>query len=90
MRCSPTFAGALHPVNPKYDAVDGITSVASLAALTHAPDLAVVVTPARTVSAVLRDAAQAGTRHAVVLTAGFGEIGVAGKALEDDVFGFLF
>ena len=79
------FTGALHPVNPKYDAVDGIACVSSLAALPQAPDLAVVVTPARSVSAVLRDAARAGTRHAVVLTAGFGETGADGKALQDDV-----
>ena len=82
-----SFKGALYPVNPKYggDMINGLPCYASLADLPQRADLAVVVTPARTVAEVLRDAARAGTSHAVVLSAGFGETGAAGRALEDDV-----
>ena len=79
------FKGALFPVNPKYGSVDGVPCVRNMAALPHAPDLAVVVTPADVVAEVLQQAARAGTRHAVVLSAGFGETGAQGKLLEEEV-----
>ena len=82
---SAGFKGALFPVNPKYDAIDGVPCVGNMGALPQAPDLAVVVTPAGAVNQVLQEAAHAGTRHAVVLTAGFGETGAVGKVLEDEV-----
>ncbi len=82
---SAGFTGPLFPVNPKYDAIDGVPCFARMSDLAQAPDLAVVVTPAGAVNRVLEESARAGTRHAVVLTAGFGEAGAPGKALEDEV-----
>ena len=81
------FKGALYAVNPKYGGgtIDGIDCYKSLAALPQAADLAVVVTPAWAVASVLHDAARVGTGHAVVLSAGFGETGTAGRTLEGEV-----
>ena len=81
------FQGALYPVNPKHSgaAIDGMPCYTSLAALPQAADLAVVVTPAWAVPSVLEDAARAGIHHAVVLSAGFGETGASGRALEAEV-----
>ncbi len=80
------LAGALHgeaiPINPKHDQVLGERCYRSLVALDKKVDLAVVATPAATVPAVLEDAAKAGTHHAVILAAGFGETGAEGKARE--------
>gem|GEM_PF-5897789 len=39
------FTGAVHLVNPKYDAIDGRPCFASVADLAQAPDLGVTVTP---------------------------------------------
>ncbi len=75
------YGGALYPVNPKHKQVDGVACYARLADLPAPPDLAVLVTPAPTVEAVLRDAGAAGIRHAVVLSAGFDENDPAGAAL---------
>ncbi len=77
------FSGDLFAVNPKYDVIDGLPCHRNLAALPQAPELAVIVTPAETVSGVIEQAARAGTKHAVVLSAGFGETGAAGQALEE-------
>ena len=78
------FSGDLFAVNPKYDVIDGLPCHRNLAALPQAPELAVIVTPAETVCGVIEQAARAGTKHAVVLSAGFGETGAAGQALEEE------
>ena len=79
------FGGEIVAVNPKHSEVAGIRCYASLAAIGHPVDLAVVATPSETVPAILLDAGHAGVRHMVVLSAGFGETGPLGKALEEKV-----
>ncbi|WP_102108050.1 bifunctional acetate--CoA ligase family protein/GNAT family N-acetyltransferase [Oceaniglobus roseus] len=69
------FAGPVGAVNPKHDSVLGRPCAANIAGLRPAPDLAVIATPARTVPALIAECAAAGTRHAIVLSAGFGEGG---------------
>ena len=79
------FKGPVHPVNPKHTAIDGVPCVDRLYRLAEAVDLAVIVTPAPAVPQVLKDAARAGIGHALVLSAGFGEAGEAGRALEAEI-----
>src|SRR5512132_2352615 len=67
--------GSLSAVNPKHSSVFGQPCHASLGKLPQAPELAVVVTPARTVPGILDEAGAAGVRAAVVLSSGFGEAG---------------
>ncbi len=76
------YRGHLFAVNPHHATVHGVPSYALLEAVPERVELAVVVTPAETVPQVIEDAGRAGVRAAVVLTAGFGETGVEGKALE--------
>jgi acetyltransferase len=64
------FAGAIYPVNPKYDLVQGIRAYARPDELPAAPDLAVVCTPAATVPGLIARLGSRGTRAAVVITAG--------------------
>jgi len=67
------FRGAVYPVNPTRDEIQGLRSYASLAALPEAPELAIVAVPgARAVEAV-EDCARAGVRVCVVFSSGFGE-----------------
>lgn len=73
------FHGTVYPVNPKYKSVLGFTAYRNLDDLPETPDLLIVTTPAHTVADVLHDAGARGTRAAVVLSAGFGEIGNEGK-----------
>jgi acetyltransferase len=76
------FQGAIYLVNPKHASLAGETCYPSLEALPEAVDLAVVTAPAVAVPAIVAQAAKAGVRGLVVLSAGFGEIGPEGKALE--------
>lgn len=48
-------------------------------------DLAVIVTPAKTVPGIIRECVDAGVRAAVVISAGFKEIGAAGAELENQI-----
>jgi acetyltransferase len=73
---------ALFPVNPHHDSVFGIACLPSIGAVPEAVDLAVVATPAATVPDVLLECAKAGVHGAIVVSAGFGETGKTGFALE--------
>jgi acetyltransferase len=77
--------GELYAVNPKHGTLFGAKAYARLADLPAKPDLAVIVTPARTVPGLVRDAAATGTRAAAVLTSGFAEAGEEGKRLQAEM-----
>jgi acetyltransferase len=78
------YRGKIYPVNPKYPRVGGLACYPDVASLPEAPDLAVVAVPARAVTASLRELGARGARAAVVFSSGFGEMGEAGRALEQE------
>lgn len=77
--------GPLYPVNPKHAAIFGRKAYARLAELPAGVELAVIVTPARTVPQIVREAGAAGIAAAVVLTSGFAETGAAGRELQEEL-----
>lgn len=79
------FKGPVYPVNPGYSSVQGQACWSSVRDVEDPVDLAVVVTPARTVSGILEDCGAKDIRAAVILSAGFREAGDEGKALERSV-----
>lgn len=79
------FSGAVFPVNPKRATVLGRPAYASVKQIPEPVDLAVIVTPATTVPALIRECGEAGCRNAVIISAGFKERGAAGIALEQAV-----
>lgn len=79
------FEGPIYPVNAARSEVSGRRSYKSIQDIGETVDLAVVVTPARTVPQILEDCGASGTHAAVILSAGFRETGAEGRELEDDV-----
>ena len=79
------FDGPIMPVNPREKAIEGVLSYAAIADLPVTPDLAVICTPPETVPGIVAELGARGTRAAVVITAGFGELGEEGKALQQKV-----
>ena len=79
------FPGKVYAVNPKRTEVLGVRCFPRIAALPEKIDLAVVVTPAPTVPGVIRECVAAGTRSAIVISAGFKERGAEGAALERQI-----
>lgn len=82
---SSPFGGTVFPVNPKRPNVLGIKAYPSVAEVPEPIDLAVVVTPAPTVPGVIAQCADAGIKNAVVISAGFKELGPSGIALEQEI-----
>jgi acetyltransferase len=76
------FKGPIHAINPKYDRLGEKVCHPSIEAVKERVDLAVIATPAATVPEIVRAAGLHGVKAAVVLSAGFGERGGPGKALE--------
>ena len=79
------FAGAVHLVNPRGGIVHDQQSYRSVADLPEPADLAIVMVPTGAVLDVMGEIADAGIRSAVVLTAGFGEVGEEGARLEEQL-----
>lgn len=76
------FGGTIFPINPKRSNVLGVRAYPSIADVPEPVDLAIIATPAATVPDLIRDCGQVGVRGAIVLSAGFKEIGPAGIELE--------
>jgi acetyltransferase len=82
---SSPFGGTVYPVNPKRPNVLGIRSYPAITAVPEPVDLAVVVTPALTVPQVIGECVKAGVKAAIIISAGFKEIGPQGTELERQV-----
>jgi len=79
------FKGPLYPINPKRDEVQGVRAYARLEQIEGPVDLAVIATPSATVPGIIEDCGRRGVKAAVILTAGFGETGPEGVALQHEV-----
>ncbi|HTV75972.1 MAG TPA: CoA-binding protein, partial [Candidatus Baltobacteraceae bacterium] len=79
------FAGTLYPINPKRDSVLGVKAYPSIKAVPTKPDLAVIITPPATVPGIVHDCAEMGVRGAIIISAGFKEIGAPGVELERQI-----
>jgi len=60
------YAGAIYPVNPKYETVQGIRCYGSLGELPEAPDLAILSVSSKRLESQLEAAIEAGARAAVI------------------------
>ncbi len=79
------FQGAVYPVNPKYNSVMSVKAYAEVTYIPYPIDLAVICVPRNAVENVMKQCAEKGVKGIVVITAGFKEIGGAGKKLEDEI-----
>ncbi len=79
------FGGTVYPVNPKRPSVLGVRAYKSISDVPGDVDLAVIVTPPPTVPGLIKECGENGVQGAIVISAGFKEIGPAGAALERQV-----
>ena len=76
------FGGTVYPVNPKRPSVLGVKAYKSVSDIPEQVDLVVVVTPPPSIPGIIRECGENGVRGAVVISAGFKEIGPEGAILE--------
>ena len=79
------FHGPIWPVNPKYRQIDSLPCWAEVATLPEAPELAVIATPAASISRLIRELGAKGTRAAVVLSAGTQQASSAGTTFDQEI-----
>ncbi|HEY5883220.1 MAG TPA: acetate--CoA ligase family protein [Pyrinomonadaceae bacterium] len=79
------FKGAVYPVNPSADAIEGVAAYSSVEAIPEAIDLAVIMVPAAKVNEVAAACARKGVKALVVISAGFSETGTEGQARQAEL-----
>ena len=79
------FGGTIFPVNPKRPNVLGIKAYPKIGDVPGKVDLAIIVTPAATVPALVRECVQAGVKGCIVISAGFKEVGETGAEFERQI-----
>ncbi|MCK9364663.1 MAG: acetate--CoA ligase family protein [Syntrophales bacterium] len=77
------FPGQFYPVHPTEKTVLGHKAYPSASALPEAPDLLLLIVPTALVIPMLEDFAKLGTKRAIIISAGFKEVGPEGRALEE-------
>jgi len=82
---SDGFTGPIYPINPGSSEILGKKCYKSLTEVPGTVDLAVVVIKRDLVLPVLEEMGKKGTKAAIVITAGFGETGAEGKALQQKI-----
>jgi len=80
------FQGSIIPINPRKPTVLGIKAYKDVSEVPDFIDLAVIVTPAHTVPSIIESCVAKEIPSAVIISAGFKEIGEKGLALENQIY----
>lgn len=79
------YQGAVYPVNPKSPTVQSVRAYPSITDVPEVVDLAIVVVPAAHVNATVEACGKKGVKAAIVISAGFKEIGGEGVEREREL-----
>ena len=79
------YEGAIYPINPKADTILGHKAYPSMESLPGPAALALICTPAKTIPDLLGQCGRNGTKGAIILASGFGEVDDAGAKLGQEV-----
>ncbi|HPD56309.1 MAG TPA: acetate--CoA ligase family protein [Smithellaceae bacterium] len=79
------YQGKLYAVGSREGELSGIKIYKSVRDLPETPDVAIFLTPAATIPALLQDCGEKGITHIVIESGGFSEYSQGGKTLEEEV-----
>ncbi|MHA2249990.1 MAG: acetate--CoA ligase family protein [Candidatus Kariarchaeaceae archaeon] len=79
------YTGHIYPVNPKAETIQNISCYKNLKTIPEAIDLVIIIVPSRHVKTVIEESIQLGVQAAIIITAGFSEIGGDGPDLEAEL-----
>jgi acetyltransferase len=82
---SSPFGGTVYPVNPNRPSVLGIRAYRNMREIPEQVDLAVIVTPAAGIPALVQECADIGVKGIIIISAGFKEIGPEGVERERQI-----
>lgn len=72
------YGGAIYPVNPRRDTVQGLKAYPSIASLPEVPEVAILAVPAQLIPSSVRECADRGVKAVIVFSSGFAEMDAAG------------
>ena len=79
------YTGVVYPVHPKARSIMGVRAYPSVLEIPDPVDLAVIIVPSPAVAQTLKECGRKGIKGAIVITAGFKELGGEGLAKETAV-----
>ncbi len=79
------FTGAVYPINPKADEIQGLKCYKTLADVPGEVDLAVLIVPAKAVPGIVDESKAKGVKGMVIISAGFKEMGGEGVQREKEL-----
>lgn len=79
------FKGEIFPVNPNRTTVQGVKAYAAIGDVGRPVDNAILIIPAEAAVETIRDCGKAGVKSAIVLSAGFAEVGAEGEARQNEM-----
>lgn len=77
------FKGLIHQVGRESGTLNNMKIYQSVLDIEEPVDLAIILTPAKTVPGIMEQCGRKGIRHAIIESAGFREYGEEGRALEN-------
>ncbi len=80
-----SYAGVVYPVNPRAVSVMSVKAFPSVLDIPDEVDLGIIIVPRDAVSGVMAECGEKGIKAAIVITAGFKELGGGGVELEQKV-----
>ncbi len=83
---SHSYGGVVYPVNPRAASVMSVKAFPSVLDIPDKVDLGIIIVPRDAVPGVMAECGEKGIKAAIVITAGFKELGGEGVALEQTVF----
>jgi acetyl coenzyme A synthetase (ADP forming)-like protein len=79
------YRGNIYPVNPVANEILGNKCYASISEIPDPVDLAIIVVPAKFVSAAMEECGKKKIKRIIVVSGGFGETGAEGRAREGEL-----
>lgn len=79
------FTGAIYPINPGREEVQGLKAYPSVEDVPGPVDCAIIATPTDAVLPAIQSCARKGVRAAVIFSAGLAEMGEEGQRIQDEI-----
>ena len=79
------YEGEIYPVNPRGGTILGLKCYKRVIDIEKHVDLALITTPAETISIILKECGRKGIAGAVIVAGGFGELGAKGRKIENEI-----
>ena len=79
------YEGQIFPVNPRADTIEGLRCYPDLRSIGQAPEVVVIIVPAKIVPAVMRQCAKIRVKSVIIISGGFKEVGKEGRELEEQI-----